>query len=95
VIISDFPDIFSEFLGQHFSLLWRGGRDGFGADDFHRRCNGHKNTLTVILDTDGNIFGGFTPVEWDCTSKYKADPDLRSFFFTLKTHIISRFADFG
>jgi hypothetical protein len=26
-IISDFPEIFSEFRGKRFSLLWRGGRD--------------------------------------------------------------------
>jgi hypothetical protein len=63
VIISDFPDIFAEFRVKRFSLLWRSGRDGFGADDFHSRCDGHANTLTVILDTTGNIFGGFTPVE--------------------------------
>jgi hypothetical protein len=47
----------------------------------------------VILDTDGNIFGGFTPVEWESripTSEdvwsncWKADPSLKSFLFTLK-----------
>jgi hypothetical protein len=39
--------------------------DAFRANQFHRRCDGHANTLTVILDTKGNIFGGFTPVEWE------------------------------
>jgi hypothetical protein len=40
----------------------------------------------VILDTKGNIFGGFTPVEWDSPTScsFKADPSLRSFIFTLK-----------
>jgi hypothetical protein len=41
----------------------------------------------VILDTNGNIFGGFTPVEWESrtTPRYeKADPSLKSFVFTLK-----------
>jgi hypothetical protein len=28
--------------------------------DSHRRCDGLANTLTLIEDTDGNIFGGFT-----------------------------------
>jgi hypothetical protein len=86
VIVSDFPGIFAEFGGQPFSLLWRGSRDGFGANDFHSHCDGHVNTLTVILDTDGNIFGGFTPVEWESPekSKYKADPSLKSFLFVLK-----------
>jgi hypothetical protein len=43
VIISDFPEIFAEFRRKKFSLLWRGGRDGFGARDFHSRCDGHAN----------------------------------------------------
>jgi predicted nucleic acid-binding Zn-ribbon protein len=84
LVISDFPEIFSEFRGRRFSLLWRGSRDGFNAGAFHSRCDGHASTLTVILDTNGNIFGGFTPVEWDSTSNYKTDPSLKSFLFTLK-----------
>jgi hypothetical protein len=39
------------------------------------------------LDTQGNIFGGFTPVEWGSpwfASPYKADDSQKSFLFTLK-----------
>jgi hypothetical protein len=61
-IISDFPEIFAEFQDRQFSLLWRGSRDGFKAQEFHRRCDWYANTLTVILGTKGNILGGFTPV---------------------------------
>jgi hypothetical protein len=79
----------TEFSAKHFRILWRGSRDGFGAAEFHRRCDGHANTLTVIMDTDGNIFGGFTPVEWESRVWqpkicYKADASLKSFLFTLK-----------
>jgi hypothetical protein len=92
-IVPQFPPLFAEFGGKRFKLLWRGGRDGFGASKFHRRCNGHANTLTLIEDTDGNIFGGFTPVPWesreydeyeDDNKMNKPDPSLRSFLFTLK-----------
>jgi hypothetical protein len=62
-IVPALPPIFAEFQWKRFSLLWRGGRNGFGSGDFHSRCDGHANTLTVILDTNWNIFGGFTPVE--------------------------------
>jgi hypothetical protein len=94
-IISGFPKIFAEF--RKFSLLWRGSRDGFKAEEFHRRCDGHANTLAVILDTKGNIFGGFTPVEWRSRwfGKPMADDSPKSFLFTLKNpHNISarRFA---
>jgi hypothetical protein len=87
VIAADFPALFAEFRGKRFALLWRGSRDGFGARDFHGRCDRHAHTLTLIQDTEGNIFGGFTPVEWESpTRSYekKADPSLKSFLFTLK-----------
>jgi hypothetical protein len=48
----------------------------------------------VILDTKGNVFGGFTPVKWESRkwngklgseeNRWKADDSLRSFLFTLK-----------
>jgi hypothetical protein len=81
-IISDIPAIFEGF--RKFSLLWRGSRDGFKAREFHRRCDGHADTLTVILDTNGNIFGGFTPVKWESEHGLKADRSQKSFLFTLK-----------
>jgi hypothetical protein len=84
LIVSQFPGLFAEFDGKRFALLWRGSRDGFGASDFHGRCDGHANTLTIIEDTKGNIFGGFTPVEWESGFKLKADPSLNCFLFTLK-----------
>jgi hypothetical protein len=39
----------------------------------------------VILDTNGNVFGGFTPIPWEsCRWKEKADDSLRRFVFMLK-----------
>jgi hypothetical protein len=89
LIISRFPKLFADFVGKRCGLLWRGSRDGFGGRDFHVRCDGHANTLTLIEDTQGNIFGGFTPVEWESREgngpdRFKADPSLTSFLFTLR-----------
>jgi hypothetical protein len=84
LIVSEFPPLFEEFRVKHFNLLWRGSRDGFTAQEFHRRCDGHANTLTIVMDTKGNIFGGFTPVTWDSNRFTKTDNSLRSFLFTLK-----------
>jgi hypothetical protein len=86
LIVSGFPPLFEEFRGKCLNLLWRGSRDGFTAQEFHLRCDGRANTLTLIEDTNGNIFGGFTPVKWE-TDKYghwKGDDSLRSFLFTLR-----------
>jgi hypothetical protein len=89
-IIDNFPLIFTEFSKRPIELLWRGSSHGFGAADFHRRCNGKENTLTVIADTTGNIFGGYTPVKWDSSNTSKGDPSLKSFLFTLKGPFGSR-----
>jgi hypothetical protein len=96
LIVANLPALFADLRWKRSTLLWRGSRDGFRARDFHVRCDGHANTLTLILDKEGNIFGGFTPVEGDSTSNCcKADPSLKSFLFTLKNpHNVSarRFA---
>jgi hypothetical protein len=83
-IVSGFPDVFAGFRGKQFSLLWRGSSDGFASAEFHKRCDGRANTLTIIEDTDGNVFGGFTPLKWNNKSGYTADPNLKSFLFTLR-----------
>lgn len=92
LIISEFPAIFIEFCKNRFSLLWRGSRGGFGAGAFHSRCDCHGNTVTVILDTEGNIFGGFIPVEWDSAGGLRADESQKNFLFTLKNppHVAAR-----
>jgi hypothetical protein len=86
-----FPPLFEELGGKPFVLLWRGSRDGFGARGFHGRCDGRAKTLTLILDTGGNVFGGFTPLEWesrvwnaDGDARWTCDDSLTSFIFTLK-----------
>jgi hypothetical protein len=85
-IARDYPPLFEEFRTKRWVLLWRGSRDGFTARNFHRLCDGHANTLTLILDTDGNVFGGFTPAkcESSTSSKLKGDDTLWSFLFTLR-----------
>ena len=40
--------------------MYQASRDGFGASDFHSKCNGITGTLVVVKDTNSNIFGGYT-----------------------------------
>jgi hypothetical protein len=65
-----------------FSLLYRGTRDGFGSNEFHSKCDGHSNTLTIYRAGESEfIFGGFTSVSWDSSNDYKPDPN--AFLFSL------------
>jgi hypothetical protein len=46
-----------------WSLLYRGTRDGFEPSDFHSKCDGHLNTLTIEKAIQSKfIFAGFTTV---------------------------------
>ena len=67
-------------LEDNFSLLYRGSIHGFGAKEFHSKCDGAKKTLT-ILKANGFVFGGFVSVGWDSSEKYKSDKN--SFLFSL------------
>jgi hypothetical protein len=68
LIVPNILLLFEEFWVKRFKLLWQASHDGFGVAEFHRGCDGHANTLTLILDRDRNIFSGFTPVEWEWES---------------------------
>jgi hypothetical protein len=83
-IIPTVPSVLEEFSLKRWQLLYRGTDDGFRSSDFHRKCDGHGNTLTVIVTTNNFIFGGFTPVPWDSSGTYKPDSAKKSFLFTLK-----------
>jgi hypothetical protein len=70
-----------------WSLLYRATRDGFGSDDFHSKCNGHSNTLTILKAKPSKfIFGGFTTVSWESSAlgKWKSDPNAFIFSLTNK-----------
>lgn len=36
-----------------WEMLYRASRDGFLARNFHDKCDGFKNTLTIIKSTEG------------------------------------------
>jgi hypothetical protein len=85
LIVVVFPPPFQSFDGKQWALLWRGSRDGFSALEFHRCYDGRANTLTLILDTDGNIFRSFSSVKLETPSNTfgcKGDESLWSFPFT-------------
>ena len=68
-----------------WTLLYRGTRDGFGANDFHSKCDNHKNTFTILKAHETSyIFGGFASSDWDNLSGYKSDPNAFLFSLTNK-----------
>jgi len=63
-------------FNDSWNLLYRGSRDGFGAQNFHSKCNGHHSpSLTIVKAKKSKyVFGGYTEAVWDCSNQYKTDP---------------------
>ena len=62
-------------------LLFRKSRDGSKTTDFHDKCDNKGITITFIETTKGYIFGGYTELQWDCSSSSKKDNS--TFIFSL------------
>ncbi len=68
-----------------WTLLYRGSIDGFCSGDFHSRCDGHSNTLTLLKAKESKfVFGGFSSVDWDSSDDFKSDPNAFIFSLTNK-----------
>ncbi|CAF1486522.1 unnamed protein product, partial [Didymodactylos carnosus] len=86
----------NEFCGrekEHWTLIYKGTRDGFAAKDFHRHCDGKGPTMTVIQSHgSGYLFGAHTIIPWSSQNGPKNDSE--AFLFTLTNphrHPITKF----
>lgn len=68
---------------QKFKLIYQATTDEFGATEFHEKCDGIPNTLTVIKNTAKNIFGGYTAKPWNSPSHSHYTSDPNAFIFSL------------
>jgi hypothetical protein len=67
---------------KKMKLLFRGTRDGMNVQSFHNKCDNNGETITLIQNDKGNIFGGYASISWTNNSgNYFSAPD--SFIFTL------------
>ena len=79
-----FEEKLYEWCGtDNFELLYRGTRDGFGADDFHRLCDNKGKTLVIVKNTSGHVFGGFASISWESPSSWTNKKAPCSFIYTL------------
>lgn len=70
----------------NFKLLYRASRDGFGAQDFHSKCDDYARTLTIIKTSDLHVFGGWTSASWASKGMWKTDETAFLFSYINKTN---------
>ena len=81
----------NEFLQKIFEwsgykkmeLLFRGTRDGMTNTAFHNKCDNQGQTLTLIKNDKGYIFGGYASISWKNESNHTFHSAPDSFLFTL------------
>ncbi|XP_044181235.1 uncharacterized protein LOC114975468 [Acropora millepora] len=63
-------------------LCWRASLHGWAAKTFHSLCDKKGPTVTIVKDTNNNIFGGYTSISWQ--SLNQDVNDSKAFLFSLK-----------
>ena len=69
-------------------LLYRATRDGFTVDEFHSKCDGKANTITIIKNNLDFVFGGFCAEQW--TSEFCWVVDPKAYLFSLRRNGVSK-----
>lgn len=58
--------------GRKFKkLIYRGSDHEFKAKKFWSKCSNQGNTLCLIKSERGNVFGGYTDLNWIANKDYK------------------------
>ena len=54
-----------KMIGENIKLIliYRGSKDGFKVDSFHKNCDGQGHTVSIVKSKD-NIFGGYTDISF-------------------------------
>jgi hypothetical protein len=68
--------------GRHkYTLLYKISRDGCNAVAFHSNCNNKGATVTVLYNSNGSVYGGYTSISWRSAGAYGTDN--KAFLFRL------------
>ena len=68
-------------LYSKWKLLYRASVDGYASKDFHKKCDGHSQTLAIIKTTKNYVFGGYKKKAWTSFGYYSNDKS--AFIFSL------------
>ncbi len=86
------PSLIAHWLSENAShtlpavqlqLLYRASRDGFGARDFHGKCDNKGATVTVITSREGYVFGGYADQSWTSPPNFTSVASSSAFLFSL------------
>ncbi|CDW78416.1 tldc domain-containing protein [Stylonychia lemnae] len=72
-------------------LLYKASRDGFRAKHFHEKCDNQGPTLTFIMSEMGQVFGGYTSLDWKSPENlYQQETDPKAYIFSLTQNTLHK-----
>ena len=66
------------------TLLYRGSRDGLTRAAFHKKCDYIRNTVTIVLNNNNYVFGGYTSVGFNYSISKSYQKDTNAYIFSLR-----------
>ena len=81
---NEFVEKLLEWTGaKNMELLYRGTRDGMNNKTFYEKCSNKGQSITIIKNDKGNIFGGYASISWVLEKDDKDYSAPESFLYTL------------
>lgn len=80
---------FEEMLGKpiyNVHLLYRASQSKFLAEEFHRKCDGISNTVTIAKTEYGNVIIGFSCFPWSSPKTWEYQVDSKGECFLMSPH---------
>ncbi|CAF4033795.1 unnamed protein product [Adineta steineri] len=93
LLCADYQMRLNDFYGtarQKWELVYKGTKDGFRGEDFHRCSDNKGSTMTIIQTKNNNyLFGGYAEIPWDCDNKVKMIANDLLYFYIQRNKNLS------
>ena len=73
-----------------WALAYDGTRDGFSFITFYKKLKDLENSLLVIKDKNGSVFGAFIDDKWDITNDHTYNGSYNCFVFKIVTTFMQK-----
>ena len=101
ILTSDEAHILDTLLHQHletrqgvhteskteleYKLLFRASEHGFSAKEYHKHCDEKSDTITILYNEYGYVFGGYFHHKWSVSDRYRFKNDRSARLFLLRS----------
>lgn len=72
-IMNEYFSYLKQMINQEIynvHLLYKASEHKFSAEEFHKRCDGMSNTITIAKTQYDKIVIGFSPFPWESPAKW-------------------------